>query len=66
MVDGLPADFPQGGDDRPAAEHGLGPGVVYDVRDAAESEDLAVLKVQRGVDLIKTRKLMNIYYGKTY
>ena len=59
MVDSLPTDFPQGGDDGPAAEHGLGPGVVDDVSDAAESEDLAVLKVQCGVDLINPQKLMN-------
>jgi len=39
MVERLPTDISQAGDDRPAAVHGLGPRVVLGGRHATESED---------------------------
>ncbi len=36
MIKGFPAHFPQSGNDRPAAEHLLGPGVLLDARHATE------------------------------
>ena len=52
VIDRFPAHVSQGRNLGPRGMHGGHPGVVFDVVDAAEREDLAALKGEHDIDAV--------------